>query len=449
MDFRFLDNNPVVAGGFVLMVLGGLLYSLKRLPGRIYDLIERFFIIRMEILDEDESYQWMQVWLAERLRRALAISVVTRRKKRADCGQDEQAHDDKPTIHFVPAVGTYFFWYKGRFLSLSRHRDEKKQIPALVSGFSGDGQSALRDKESFTLRIFSRNKDLARQLIMECRDYAMPDDGKLDIRIPAYGQWVLGTRSKARPLASVILHGNQAEVLLADIRKFLGSYDWYHQTGVPYRRGYLLYGPPGNGKSSVVKAVAGELKLGIYLMMLSDPDIKDNRIGNLLARVAEKSIVLLEDVDCAFTMRKRASGKENGLTFSGLLNAIDGVASAEGRIIVMTTNHIERLDPALIRPGRADLKLLLDNASLEQARRLFEQFFPQHRHLANDFAGRIEDRKHTMAALQNYLMLHRDDPEGALHKAPALQSLQVGPPVPSIASATIPSSKPCRTAWAR
>src|SRR5215213_8482174 len=120
------------------------------------------------------------------------------------------------------------------------------------------------------------------------------------------------------------------------MKDFMNSQDWYRQIGVPYRRGYLLHGPPGNGKSSVVKALAGELDMSIYLLMLSDRDMNDNRINDLLAKVPEKSILLLEDIDCAFVRRKRANGKEGGLTFSGLLNAIDGVASPEGRVMVMT-----------------------------------------------------------------------------------------------------------------
>src|SRR5207237_9275646 len=103
-----------------------------------------------------------------------------------------------------------------------------------------------------------------------------------------------------RPLRGVILDGHQAEELLADMKEFLAGHDWYRQVGVPYRRGYLLHGPPGNGKTSVVKALAGELGLSIYLLMLSDPDMNDNRVNDLLAHVPERNLVLLEDVDCAF-----------------------------------------------------------------------------------------------------------------------------------------------------
>jgi chaperone BCS1 len=438
MDLAPFESNPLLSSGLVLLLAGGALYYLKRLPGRLYDLIERFFIVRMEILDEDEAYRWMQVWLAERLSRTLSVSVVTRRNRPTDADADEDAADgspNRPTVYFVPAVGTYFFWYRRRFVTLNRERQENASAGTLLGG--GEGQGLPRNKESFTLRIFSRNRDLARQLVEECRDKALPDDGRLDVRVPTHGYWSLGSRSRPRPLDSVVLDGNQAAELLADMRAFLAGYDWYQRVGVPYRRGYLLHGPPGNGKSSVVKALAGELRLSIYLLMLSDPDMNDNRIHDLLARVPDRSLVLLEDVDCAFVKRRRAGGKEVGLTFSGLLNALDGVAAPEGRIVVMTTNHLDRLDPALVRPGRADVKLWLGNATSDQARRLYERFFPGLDGLAREFAGQVEDRRYSMAVLQDYLMLHRHDREGAVRQAHEIGTLQMssvgpaGPPAPS------------------
>lgn len=344
MNFPPLEHNPIVSGGFVLMILGGVLYYFKRLPWLIYDFIERFFIVKLEILD-DEAYQWMQLWLAEHLHRTLSISVMTKRSQPQVADENEPCPTrGKPTVHLVPGVGTYFLWYRGRLVILDRNRWENS---ASIISASGGSRNPLHHKESFTLRIFSRNKDLARLLVEECRKKAIPDDDRIDILVANYGCWSLGTRVKPRSLGSVILDGDQAGELLADMKAFLAGADWYHQIGIPYRRGYLLYGPPGNGKTSIVKAMASELNMSVYLLMLSDSDMNDNRINDLLAKVPEKSILLLEDIDYAFTRRKRANGKEGGLTFSGLLNAIDGVASAEGRIIVMTTNHIERLDPAL------------------------------------------------------------------------------------------------------
>src|SRR5690242_5692435 len=81
MDFPSLDQNPFFSASLAFMLAGGVLVSLRRIPGLIFDFVERFFIIKMEIRDEDEAYQWMQVWLADRLRDTLAISVITKRSR--------------------------------------------------------------------------------------------------------------------------------------------------------------------------------------------------------------------------------------------------------------------------------------------------------------------------------------------------------------------------------
>jgi chaperone BCS1 len=441
MDFVPLGENPFLTGGLVLMLAGGLLYYLKRLPYTIYAFVERFFIVKIELLDDDESYQWMQVWLADKLHQARSISVVTRRSNPHSADVDDQPQPNtaggKPAVYLVPAVGTYFFWYQGRFVTLNRSRDENSAAMPLVGG-AGGATSLARPRESFTLRIFSRDRALARRLIEECRARALPDDGKLDIRVAQYGCWSLGTRIRPRPLDSVILDGAQAEELHADMRAFLGSRAWYEQVGVPYRRGYLLHGPPGNGKTSVVKALAGELGMSIYLLMLSDPDMTDSRVSDLLAKVPDRNILLLEDVDCAFTRRRRIGGRSGGLTFSGLLNAIDGVAAPEGRIIVMTTNHLDRLDPALIRPGRADVRLYIGDATAMQAGRLFARFFPEAGERGAEFAQLAQGQQFSMATLQDFLMLHRHDPEEALSCAGEIGTLQLR------RAPSVPPAKPCR-----
>lgn len=129
-------------------------------------------------------------------------------------------------------------------------------------------------------------------------------------------------------------------------------------------------------------------------MNLSERGLADDKLNHLLSNAPERSFVLIEDVDAAFNKRVQTSADgfgfpllsrvlkiilrsryQSSVTFSGFLNAIDGVASGEERIIFMTTNHVEHLDPALIRPGRVDLSVLVDNASPLQARTLFERFY--------------------------------------------------------------------------
>lgn len=144
----------------------------------------------------------------------------------------------------------------------------------------------------------------------------------------------------------------------------------YVSRGVPYRRGYLFHGPPGTGKSSFISALAGHFGYSICMLSLSERTLDDDRLAHLLNSAPPNALLLLEDVDAAFVSRDlfenaqhRAFEGMTRVTFSGLLNAIDGVASAEERVLFMTTNHVHRLDPALIRPGRVDVQCLFDDCT--------------------------------------------------------------------------------------
>jgi len=205
----------------------------------------------------------------------------------------------------------------------------------------------------------------------------------------ADGYWERVGSRPVRPVSSVILPSGQAEAILADCREFLASEPWYAHHGIPHRRGYLLHGEPGSGKTSLVTALAGSLGVDVYVITLSSPSMTDENLRSLLNSAADRSLLLLEDVDAAFVGRTaaaaslgaggNASGGGGGgapaLSFSGLLNAIDGVAAQEGRLLFMTTNHVERLSSALVRPGRVDYRLEFRRAEQDQSRRLFLSFY--------------------------------------------------------------------------
>ena len=128
-----------------------------------------------------------------------------------------------------------------------------------------------------------------------------------------------------------------------------------------------------------------------------------------------RSILVLEDVDAAFTQRADGEGKTNALSFSGLLNALDGISAQEGRLLIMTTNHLEKLDPALIRPGRIDFRLYLGLTSRSQVVRLFKRFHPESTEEQSEkFADSIPEHTISPASIQGYLLMHRDDPQGSV-----------------------------------
>ena len=232
-----------------------------------------------------------------------------------------------------------------------------------------------------------------------------------------------GHPKQKRPLSSVILDSEISPRILADVQDFLEGQDWYKERGIPYRRGYLLHGPPGCGKTSFITSLAGELEYSICVLNLSDRSMSDDRLQHRLADAPENSIILLEDIDAAFVSREDSKATEeaykglNRLTFSGLLNAIDGVTSSEGRILFMTTNYIERLDPALVRPGRVDLIQYIGYCSRAQIKEMFVKFYPQDEPArAEAFADKINnlDVELSAAQVQGYFMWYKNSSQDAL-----------------------------------
>ncbi len=111
------------------------------------------------------------------------------------------------------------------------------------------------------------------------------------------------------------------------------------------------------------------------------------------------------------------------VTFSGLLNALDGVAASEERIVFMTTNHFERLDPALIRPGRVDVKQFIGLASRYQKKMLFERFYPDNPQLCKLFLDKVDSFPLSPAQIQGHFVIYKSDPQLAVDNAHELLTL--------------------------
>jgi hypothetical protein len=233
-----------------------------------------------------------------------------------------------------------------------------------------------------------------------------------DVHVPqvyllsALGGWGRRNRVPTRQLESVVLAGQQLDDIVADVGAFLGSESEYARRGLPFHRGYLFEGPPGTGKTSIAKALAHHFKLDLWYAPLGG-FTKDVELINKVSEVGTRSILLLEDVDTyhAATSREDQDGKAS---LSALLNALDGVATPHGLIVILTTNRRDIIDPAVIRPGRVDRVEHVGYVVPEQARRLYEFFYQ--RRLDADPPVRPGT---STAELLEVFKRHLNDPHGA------------------------------------
>lgn len=405
-----LQQNQVFSGGLLLMVGGAMLAYFRHLPQSLYQFARRKLITEIDVLDREQAFEWIEKWLSQHSyarNRARSLTVKTIAVDYEE-RRDNPTIDPRPRILFSPAPGLHWLFYRRRLVCLHRERPKMNE----------SATQPINVRESFNITIFSRDRSLARQLIEEARDAALPkNEARLTVHRAGYSCWSEQMKRMPRPIESVVLPSGMMEDMLTDVQQFLGRRTWYIDRGIPYRRGFLLYGPPGTGKSSAVVALASALGMDISMLSLGDPNLDDKGISDLLSEVPVNSLVLMEDIDCAFIERKEDADKRSKVTFSGLLNAVDGVAAGEGRVLFATTNHVDRLDPALIRPGRIDRKFYIGYASLEQAERMFLRFFPNSgTEMACQFAEGLAGKRVTMSTIQMHLLRYADDPEAAINR---------------------------------
>ncbi|KAK9456534.1 BCS1 N terminal-domain-containing protein [Dipodascopsis uninucleata] len=426
---KFLESNPYFSAGFGLMGIGVVLASARQVIRRGSGFLYRQMLVDLEIPSKDKSYGWFLEWMARESKRMATeqqgrwglFNLGRLRSHHLSVQTLVKQHDNgSVTTNFslVPGPGSHLLNYRGSYIMVKRERSSR--LMDLTSG---------TPFETVTLTTLYRDRDIFRELLEEANSMAVKmQEGKTVIYTSWGPEWrPFGQPRRKRSLESVILDEGVAERIVDDVKDFLSTGQWYYDRGIPYRRGYLLYGPPGSGKSSFIQALAGELEYNICILNLSEQNLTDDRLNHLMNHVQERSILLLEDIDAAFNKREQSdeSGYQlSGVTFSGLLNALDGVASSEERIIFMTTNHPEKLDPALIRPGRVDVRELIGDATPYQIRKMFLRFYETEEDYCEQFTQKVLDLgvPVSTAQLQGLFVLNKKNPQKAIEMIPFLKA---------------------------
>lgn len=375
----------------------------------------------VHIKRSDEAYDMVLAWLTTHGLETTGRSTIARVGSQTYTRNDLVSDVKKP-ISFSPWSGSFLFWFKKHLLS---YRTELKD-----AGF--------HKEEEISITCVGRSCSILKDFLGECCDeYLHQVKNKTTIFENRGDHWKKVATKKIRPLSTVIVGEKQKQQLIADVKGFLDpeTRNWFAKRTIPYRKGYLLHGPPGTGKSSFSLSVAGELDVDIYIVSM--PGVNDRTLKDLFADLPQQCVVLLEDIDAVGMERSPVSDdsddestkSKNGVTMSGLLNTLDGVASQEGRVLIMTTNHIEKLDEALIRPGRVDKKAEFQYADAPMTSQLFEFVFQQDAgdggspidpavcDLAADFVRKVPEREFSPAEILSHLLQYRQSPTAAVEHA--------------------------------
>lgn len=306
--------------------------------------------------------------------------------------------DREGIARYIDAKESIPVWIDGHKLTVSMGQDTPE---ASISTALGGAQMVSR-RDVLTFMASSRDGiDALERLLDDLRKKAARVVNRnLLYSISNYG-WDAIYLPK-RDIDSVFLPEGVKEALLEDMETFRKSPEDYDKIGIPWHRGYMLYGEPGNGKSSMALALANELDMNLYTLNLSAV-LNDKALHGFITDVEDNSILLIEDIDIFTSTVSRNSEKETP-TLAGLLNSLDGVGTPRGLVTFITTNHAESLDPALVRPGRIDYKMELKAPDNYQIRSMYRYVF-------NEDLG-VEPRKfESMADLTNVFKMNLGDSE--------------------------------------
>ena len=315
----------------------------------------------------------------------------------------------KYIVQLKISFGEYIIKYKDEDLNINFFRNEENPV-----GIA----HAVRCHEKL---IISSNKNLD-HIKSFLKDANLHNQNKDNSYIEVHNfknHWTKLNKLPIRNMDTIYLDSKIKDNIIEDVQNFLEEEDVYSLYGIPYKKTYLLEGVPGTGKTSLIFAIASMLKMNIAIINFG-PDMDDAVFMKAISYMPSNSILLMEDVDSVFN--ERDTLVHSPITFSALLNTLDGVARRHKLITFITTNHIERLDEALLRPGRIDKIFNFSYASENQIKEMFLKFRPNDKDKFDLFYSKIKNNNYTTAVLQKFFFMNRkcDD---IIEKIPELNSI--------------------------
>lgn len=382
--------NQLFAGTALLALFSYLGYQIRAVPNLIYAQVRKLLVYSANIEETTELFTYFELWLAKHHEKGFKNVKASLKNSKKNYELKEKLEKEKLLLQHYDDI--FILNYKGKRLIITKGREKFENASDIQNAFYNN----------FRIEGWFAKKKIA-ELLSEVIEY---NDALRKISPIIYTNDNEGYRINfgeiyGKSIENIILKEKQK--IVNDINDFISKEEWYFKRGLSYKRGYLFYGPPGNGKTTLCLALAKHFNRDIHFLNLNDLE-QDSKLLVSINNIKNNSILVIEDVDVVFGTR---DGKSK-ISFSALLNCMDGAFSKYGIITIMTTNHIERIDPALIREGRIDMKIKIDNPEMEMVEEYLSIFYGKKVKLNGYNSGSM-----SMSKIQEICLLNKDNLQAA------------------------------------